>query len=122
MRILIPALLGLARASPALADTYPVSGRWGENRSGDPDKGAIDCNGRRVVGFNGNQRTDSKGGVPAYRNISVRPYADGYRIVDEFTTGQINGGRTNVTLRKSGDDRIELALQGGSTLKLQRCQ
>lgn len=122
MRILIPALLGLALASPALADNYPVSGRWGESRTGDPDKGAIDCNGRRVVGFNGNQRTDSKGGVPAYRNISVRPYADGWRIVDEFTTGQINGGRTNVTLRKSGDDRIELALQGGSTLKLQRCQ
>lgn len=122
MRILIPALLVVALASPALADNYPVSGRWGENRSGDPDKGAIDCNGRRVVGFNGNQRTDSKGGVPAYRNISVRPYADGWRIVDEFTTGQINGGRTNVTLRKSGNDRIELSLQGGSTLKLQRCQ
>ncbi|MGE0060654.1 MAG: hypothetical protein AB7T86_01105 [Xanthobacteraceae bacterium] len=122
MRILIPALLVVALASPALADNYPVSGRWGENRSGDPDKGAIDCNGRRVVGFNGNQRTDSKGGVPAYRNISVRPYADGWRIVDEFTTGQISGGRTNITLRKSGNDRIELSLQGGSTLKLQRCK
>jgi hypothetical protein len=120
MRILIPALLALAFASPALADNYPVSGRWGESRNG--DKGAVDCNGRRVIGFNGNQRTDSKGGVPAYRNISVRPYADGYRIVDEFTTGQISAGRTNLTLRKTGDDSIELNLQGGSTLKLQRCK
>jgi hypothetical protein len=52
----------------------------------------------------------------------VRPYADGYRIVDEFTTGQISAGRTNLTLRKTGDDSIELNLQGGSTLKLQRCK
>ena len=118
--ILIPALLLLATASPALADSYPVSGRWGESTSA--DKGPIDCNGRRVIAFNGDQRTDSNGGVPAYRNVSVRPYAGGYQIVDTFTTGQISNGRTNLTLRKTDADRIELNLQGGSTLKLQRCK
>jgi hypothetical protein len=125
MRILIPALAPVALvlvalAMPALADSYPVSGRWGESNG--TDKGAIDCAGRRVIGFNGNQRTDSKGGVAAYRNVSVQRYGDGWRIVDEFTTGQISAGRTSLTLRKSGDDRIELGLQGGSTLKLQRCK
>jgi hypothetical protein len=125
MRILIPVLALVefalvALASPALADNYPVSGRWGESRNG--DKGSVDCAGRRIIGFNGNQRTDSKGGVPAYRNVSVQRYGDGWRIVDEFTTGQISGGRTNLTLRKSGDDSIELRLQGGSTLTLQRCK
>jgi hypothetical protein len=118
-RLALTALV-LALATPALADSYPVSGRWGESTG--TAKGPIDCGNRRVIAFNGNQRTDSKGGVPAYRNVSVQPYADGYRIVDEFTTGQISGGRTNLTLRKTGDDGIELRLQGGSTLKLQRCK
>jgi hypothetical protein len=44
-------------AVPALADSYPVSGRWGQSTSS--AKGAIDCSDVRVITFNGNQRTDS---------------------------------------------------------------
>ena len=118
----IPALLFLALAStPALADTYPVSGRWGESAAA--QKGAIDCANLRVIAFNGNQRTDSKGGVPAYRNVSVRPEDGGFRIVDEFHTGQISNARTTFTLRQTDADRVEMKLQpSGQVLKLQRCK
>ena len=54
---LILVLLAAAFGTPALADTYPVAGRWG--LSAWSDKGAIDCKGKRVIAFNGNQRTDS---------------------------------------------------------------
>jgi len=121
MKVAVPALLMLcALATPALAENYPVSGRWGESDSA--AKGAIDCDGHRVVDFNGNQRTDSHGGVPAYRNRSIT--GDGpenFRIVDEFATGQISA-RTNYGLRKVDDDHIELHLQPGGTVKLQRCK
>ena len=81
-----------ALALPALADNYPVTGPWGQSASS--EKGAIDCTGKRVIAFNGNQRTDSKGGVPAYRNKSVtQAGASSYRIVDVFTNGQINNAQ-----------------------------
>lgn len=119
--VLIPALLSIALAAPALADSYPVSGRWGESTGS--EKGAIDCAGRRVIAFNGNQRTDSKGGVPAYRNVSVRSEGGGFRIVDEFHTGQISNARTTFTLRQTDADRVEMKLQpSGQELKLQRCK
>ena|SRR5690242_10585992 len=111
----------LATAAPALAATYPVSGKWGQ--SANADKGAIDCAGKRVIGFNGDTRTDSKGGVPAYRNRSVA--AEGparFKIVDEFTTGQISNGHTTFTLRQVDSDHIELNFQPGGLLKLQRCK
>ena len=109
-----------ALAAPALADSYPVSGAWGQSTSS--AKGAIDCAGIRVITFNGNQRTDSNGGVPAYRNKSVTPEgSSGYRIVDQFSTGQINSGSVNYTLRQVDADHIEMNGQSG-TLKLQRCQ
>jgi hypothetical protein len=114
-------LSGLVLGPPAwAAGTYPVSGRWGE--SSNSAKGAIDCNGRRVIGFNGQQRTDSRGGVPAYRNVTVTPSGGGYRVVDEFSNGQVRGGRTSFTLRQVDDDHIEMTPQGGGTLKLQRCK
>ena len=104
----------------ALADTYPVSGKWGESAT--TEKGAIDCTGLRVVDFKGDQRTDSGGGVPAYRNRSVTPDGPGrYRIVDDFSTGQIRA-RTRYTLKQVEADRIELELQRGGTIKLQRCK
>jgi hypothetical protein len=119
--VLILALLAAATAVPAHAQNYPVSGRWGESASS--EKGAIDCAGKRVVAFNGNQRTDSKGGVPAYRNKSVTPAGtSGFKVVDEFTTGQISAGHTTYTLRQVDADHLEMNLQGGSTLKLQRCK
>jgi hypothetical protein len=66
--LLIPPLLAAVPvATPTLAASYPVSGQWGESASA--AKGAIDCKGKRVIAFNGEQRTDSKGGVPTYRNF-----------------------------------------------------
>jgi len=113
------AVLVMVAAAPALADNYPVSGRWGQSASS--EKGAIDCNGKRVIAFNGNQRTDTAGGVPAYRNRSVTSDGSSFRVIDEFATGQISG-RTTSTLRKIDTDHIEFAMQGGATLKLQRCK
>jgi len=121
MRIVsVLALLALSSA-PALAAMYPVSGRWGQSASA--DKGAIECTGKRVIAFNGDTRTDSKGGVPAYRNRSVTPSgAARFTIVDEFTTGQISNGHTTFILRQIDPDRIELNFQPGGLLKLQRCK
>jgi hypothetical protein len=113
-------IITLAFTVPAFAQSYPVSGRWGESATS--EKGAIDCNGKRVISFDGDQRTDSKGGVPAYRNRSVATAGSGYRIVDEFTTGQIRQGRTTYTLRQVDNDHLEMTQQGGATLKLQRCK
>jgi hypothetical protein len=61
--------------------------------------------------------------VPAYRNVSVTSAGQAsYRIVDEFTNGQISSGRVYYTLVTLDADHIELQMQQGGTLKLQRCQ
>jgi hypothetical protein len=114
-------LLGAAAlAAPAQAATYPVSGRWGPAVAG--RQGAIDCSGKRVIAFNGDTRTDSKGSVPGYRNRSVTANGSSqYRVVDEFTNGQVNNARTSYTLRLIDADHIDMQMQGG-TLKLQRCE
>jgi hypothetical protein len=107
-------------AAPAMAASYPVSGKWGQSAGG--TKGAIECHGRRVMSFNGNQRIDSTGGVRSFRNRSVT--ADGpsqYRIVDEFSDGLISDGHTSYTLRQVDADHIALQMQGG-TVTLQRCK
>ena len=114
-------LLALGLAAPALADDYPVSGRWGQVAS--TSKGPVNCTGKRVIAFSGNQRTDSKGGVPAYRNKSVT--GDGvsrWRVIDIFTTGQINNATMSYTLVRTDADHIEMVQQKGGTIKLQRCQ
>jgi hypothetical protein len=110
-----------ALAAPAAAASYPISGRWGQSSSS--AQGTIDCSGKRVIAFNGNQRTDSDGGVPAYRNRSVTP--DGarqWRVVDEFSNGQVNDGHTTYTLHEVDGDHIVMHMQPGGTLKLQRCK
>ncbi len=110
-----------APSAPALADSYPVSGRWGQSAS--TTKGPIECHGRRVISFRGEERFDNHGGVPAYHNMSVR--TDGsnrWRVVDQFSTGQINAGSTSYTLEETDADHIVLNLLGGSTLRLQRCK
>jgi hypothetical protein len=122
MRVLLilAVFVAVSLTAPAVADNYPATGRWGQSESA--QKGAIDCKGKRVIAFNGDHRTDSKGGVPAYRNFSVT--AEGpssFRIVDQFNTGQINARATYV-LRKVDADHIELNLQPGGLLKLQRCK
>ena len=120
-RTILSAMLLAALAAPVFAADYPVSGKWGQSASA--DKGPIDCGGKRVIDFNGNQRTDSKGGVPAYRNKSVTTEGQSrYRVVDEFTTGQISNAYTSYTLRQIDDDHIEMKMQQGGTLKLQRCK
>ncbi len=118
-KMILPAVLFCSLATPALADNYPVSGAWGQSASS--AKGPIDCSGKRVITFNGNQRTDSNGGVPAYRNKSVNAAGSSYRVVDVFTNGQVNNAQSAYTLRQVDADHIEMNGQGG-TLKLQRCQ
>ena len=121
MRATILAAAIVALAAPAAAGTYPVSGKWGASSTA--EKGPVDCSKLRVIGFNGDQRTDSKGGVSAYRNRTVTPVdASHYRLVDEFTTGQIANAHVNYTLRQVDPDRIELNMQPGGLLKLQRCK
>src|SRR6185437_2667529 len=121
MRKAIPLAIALtALALPALADGYPVDGRWGQ--SSESAKGAIDCSNKRVITFNGNQRQDSNGGVPAYRNKTVTAEgSSSYRVVDVFTNGQVNNASVSYTLRKVDDDHIVMQQQG-ATIKLQRCQ
>jgi hypothetical protein len=119
---ILSAMALLALAAPALADAaYPVSGRWGQ--SSGADNGAVDCSKLRVIAFNGDTRTDSKGGVPAYRIKSITTAGPSqYRIVDQFTTGQIRNGSASYTLHQIDADHIELNLQPGGLLKLQRCK
>ena len=120
-KTILSAMLISALAAPALADSYPVSGAWGQSTSS--AKGAIVCAGKRVITFNGNQRSDSKGGVPAFRNKSVSPTGpSSYRIVDLFSNGQVRNGSVNYTLRLVDADHIEMAMSPGGTLKLQRCE
>jgi hypothetical protein len=66
LKTILSAMLISALAAPALADSYPVSGALGQSTS--LAKGAIVCAGKHVITFNGDQRTDSKGDVPVYRN------------------------------------------------------
>ena len=114
---LLLSLIGM----PVQAQVYPVDGKWGESSSS--QKGRIDCtDNKRVIEFNGDQRTDSNSGVPSYRNQSVRSEgSSNYRVVDEFSTGQISAGRTSYGLRKIDADHIEVN-QDGTTTKLQRCR
>ncbi|HSP50040.1 MAG TPA: hypothetical protein VLN61_07640 [Pseudolabrys sp.] len=48
--------------------------------------------------------------------------ASRYRSVDLFTTGQISNASVYYTLRQVDDDHIEMNMQSGGTLKLQRCE
>jgi hypothetical protein len=110
-----------ALTAPTMADTYPVSGKWGESASA--AKGPIDCAGLRTVSFNGAVRIDSHGGVPAYRNRTVLPIGPSrWRVVDQFTTTRISNAHTTYTLRQIDADHVEMVLQSGGTVKLRRCK
>ncbi len=120
-RPLAATLILAALAAPAFAGNYPVSGKWGQSAS--TDKKPIDCSTLRVIAFNGDQRTDSKGGVPAYRNRTVQAAGSGqYRVVDEFTTGQIGNAKMNYTLRVVDGDTVEMMLEKGGTVRLRKCK
>jgi hypothetical protein len=119
-KTILLALLTTSLAAPALADDYPVSGRWGVVTTS--TKGAIDCTGKRVISFAGNQRRDT-GSVPAYRNVSVTPDEAGrYRVVDIFTNAQMSSANVSYALIVRDADHIEMHMQPGGTLKLQRCK
>src|ERR1044071_4732371 len=118
---IIAAFAFAAFVTPALAATYPVSGRWGADDR--MEKGPVDCGKLRVISFNGETRTDSGGGVPAYRNASVTPRGTNeFDVVDIFTTGQISNAQAIYVLKKIDDDHIQLQMQPGGTVKLRRCK
>jgi hypothetical protein len=120
-KLILPAMLLIALSAPTFAASYPVSGKWGQSTGA--EKGAIDCSTLRVIEFKGEQRTDSKGGVPAYRLKTISAEgASSFRVVDEFTTGQIRNGSMNYTLRQIDADHIEMNMTPGGLLKLQRCK
>ena len=76
-----------------------------------------------MINFRGDQRSDSAGGVPGYHLKSVR--SDGpsrWRIVDQFTTGQIRAANSNYTLTKIDAFHIELDMTPGGSLTLQQCK
>jgi hypothetical protein len=111
----------VALAGAAFADRYPISGSWGISKW--TDKGAIDCANLRVITFSGEERTDSKGGVPGYRNNWIRREDGGrYRVSDSFSNGQVHNGQVFYQLRALDPDRLEMILDRGGTLRLQRCQ
>jgi hypothetical protein len=119
--LILTAALIATLPGAALADNYPVNGRFGVVTSF-TDK-PVDCAGKRVIAFNGNQRTDSKGGVPAYRNRSVQASGTAtWRIVDIITTGQISNANAVFTLHARDGDHLEMNQQPGGALKLQRCK
>jgi hypothetical protein len=119
MKKCVVIIVACCLASPALALSYPVSGRYGQ--SADPKPGPIDCTGKRVVRFEGERRFDSRGGVPDYRmREMITAGTMAYRITEEFHTGQIRAWLT-YTLRQVDPDEIELIMSPGGTLKLKRC-
>jgi hypothetical protein len=122
-RILALSLLALAAASAgvAVADSYPVSGRWTYKDASAPGP-ASDCK-APTMEFRGAQRLDSEGGVPQFRNVRVEPSSSTlYRVTDEFFTVQIRG-RVTYTLRIRDKDHVEIHYErGGKNVVLRRCR
>ncbi len=114
-KMVLTAMLVVALAAPTFAAGYPIAGRWGQSAS--TEKGAIDCSQLRVIEFKGDQRTDSKGGVPAYRLRTItEESATRFRVTDEFSTGQIRNAHVDYTLQKVDAYHIELSMQPGGVL------
>jgi hypothetical protein len=112
---LVPALAG-----GAVADSYPVSGRWTYQDASAPGA-APDCK-SPTMEFRGAQRLDTGGGVPQYRNVRVEESSSTlYRVIDEFFTVQIRG-RVTYTLSISDKDHVEIRYEkGGKSVVLRRC-
>ena len=106
-------------AAPAFAADYPIAGKWTyDNPSA--EKAAASC-GARYMEFRGEQRFDTQGGVPAYRNVAISGATPTWRVVDEFFTVQIRG-RVTYTLQLIDADHIELRLaEAGKRILLRRC-
>jgi hypothetical protein len=113
--------LTLIAVTAAQGANYPIDGRWGVTAS--TQKGPVDCSTLRIISFKGNQRTDTGGGVPAFRNRSIQQNGSSeFRIVDEFTTGQISNAQARYTLTIIEPDRVEINQQPGGLLKLRKCK
>jgi hypothetical protein len=107
-------------AGAAAADPYPIAGKWTYEHASDPGR-AKTCSGR-IMEFRGEQRFDTGGGVPQYRNVSVNKASQTeFAVIDEFFNVQIRG-RVAYTLRMIDGDHIELHLErGGAVISLRRC-
>jgi hypothetical protein len=71
--------------------------------------------------FSGERRFDTAGGVRDYRIVSLTPAGRSrYRIVDEVFNGQVRG-HVDYTIRLIDSDHIEMAPEGGATVRLRRC-
>jgi hypothetical protein len=112
-------LAALITCDTAVAAGYPVSGIWTYDYS--PEEGPAKQCGNRRMEFFGDQRVDTAGGVPRYRNFSVTKAGTArFQIVDEFATGQINA-RLEYVLRLIDADHLEIKLASGATILLRRC-
>ncbi len=121
MRRFILALALAALPGAALADTYPVSGRFavGSFPPGEP----VACAGQRVIAFFDSQRTDTGGGAPGFHNRWIARVGEGrYRVSDWFSTGQIHAGQLLYELRILDADRLQMIPDRSGPLSLQRCQ
>ena len=114
------AALAVTFAAPAHADVYPVSGRWTyENASA---AGPATSCGSRYMEFSGQQRIDTGGGVPGYRNARVAMVnSQLFLLTDQFNNGQMRG-REEYSLSLIDEDHIQLRIKiGGKSILLRRC-
>jgi hypothetical protein len=112
-------MIGLL-ATPALAASYPVSGKW-TYRNAAASGPAKRC-GANYMDFRGERRFDTGGRVSLYRNLKVSGIPPEWRVVDEFFSAQIRGHVT-YTLRLVDDDHIAIkAGETGRRIVLRRCR
>lgn len=108
-------------APPAMADAYPVSGRWTYHNAS--QKGPAETCDRPTMEFRGNHRFDSFGGVPDFRNVRIeRIDATSFALNDEFLTWPNVRGNVYYSLRLIDDDHIEIDIpRAGRAFLLRRC-
>ncbi len=112
--LILTSALAAVLPRPAVADSYPVSGRFAVGTF--PSDEVIACADRRVIRFFGAERTDSRGGV-------VRQEGEGrYRVADWFSNGQVRNGQVFYDLLVFDADHLQMDLDLGGTLRLQRCR
>ena len=116
---LITAAVGILIVTAALADTYPISGKWTYDNP-KAEGPAQDC-GTRYMSFEGNARRTNVGGVSFFSNFKVEQIGNSrYRITDQFDNGMISA-RQIYDLRIVDSDHIELDLSAGPVIALRRC-
>ena len=109
-------------AAPAVADPYPVSGKWGVSAS--TKKGPIDCGKLRVISFNGepaHRQRRRRAGLPqSLDHAGRRQPLSSRRCLHQRHDQQ---RATSITRCVSIDaDHLELNMQKGGLLKLRKCK